>query len=93
MFSWNIPALLDNQDLLVGYNIFIDEVVDDGRRKRQTGPFDTVGPRETSYTFMNGEPFTPYSVSVDGVANVDGENIAVVALAEIGVMTGEGSKY
>ena len=91
--EWNVPgpSVLPLPGLLTGYQVFISEV--GGQRKRQAAePIAFTGPEETSYTFTDGEPFTQYSVDVDGVVSVDGRNATVAALAGHITRTDEGSK-
>ena len=91
--TWNEPVLLQNQDLLRRYEVFIG-VSEDGRRRRQSMmPIATIDDTNMrSYTFTDGQPFTNYDVRVDGVVELNGENASVVALISTPVRTAEGGE-
>ena len=92
--TWNEPELLQNQDLLRQYEVFIEEVFEAGRRRRQsmmpTATIDDTSMR--SYNFTGGQPFTNYNVRVDGVVELNGEEARVVALTSTPVTTAEGGE-
>ena len=48
---------------------------------------------ETSYSYDDGEPFTEYAVTVDGLVERNGVTGRVVALAETIVETEEDGKW
>ena len=48
---------------------------------------------ETSFNFVGGEPFTEYSVTVDGLVESNGVTGRVVALAEYEIETEEARKW
>ena len=89
-FGWNEPEPLLNDAFLTGYHVFVEDPRPAGRSKRQQRvPTATTGPNETTYTFTNGTAFTDYTVSVEGVLDVNGDEATVTALAPT-VLTTEG---
>ena len=91
--EWNEPELLLNDAFLTGYRVFVEDPRPAGRRKRQQRmPTATTGRDETTYTFRNGIAFTDYTVSVEGVLSVNGEEATVTALAPYMVTTEAGGE-
>ena len=89
--TWNQPELLQNQNFLHRYEVFIAER---GRRRRQSMVLTATieDPITRSYTFNEGQPFTEYNVRVDGVVELNGEEVRVVTLTSTPVRTAEGGE-
>ena len=86
---------MDAGDSLSRYEVFVTEVTDGNRRKRQAMQFD-VSAEDTSFTFGEDEgikAFTEYEVSVDGVLDVNGEDGRVQALAATPITSAEQSEW
>ena len=91
IIEWNMPQLPFNDDYLTGYRVFIDGPLSTSRRKRLITEY-TTGADETTYTFRNGTAFTDYTVSVEAVLSVNGEEATVTALAPTDLTTADGGE-
>ena len=89
--EWNEPQLPFNDDYLTGYRVFIDGPLSTSRRKRLITEY-TTGADERFFIFRNGIPFTDYTVSVEGVLRVNGEEATVTALAPTELTTETGGE-
>ena len=85
--SWNVPEV--NTDFLTGYEITIK--VAPSRRKRLADG-GNVDSSQTNFPFIDGKPFTNYTVSVDGLLSVNGAPGRVAALVATPVRTAEAGK-
>ena len=71
---------MDVGNSLSRYEVFVTEVTEGNRRKRQAMQYN-VSATETSFLFHEYKSSTLYEVSVDGVLDVNGEIGRVLALA------------
>ena len=87
VIEWNVP---EQSEFIDEYLVIIRELIN---RTRRNEPMTHRVPRnENQFEFTTGQPFTEYSVRVDGLLSVGGVNETVPVLVPTSLQTAQGSE-